>query len=452
MKPKAILRELKRARGGFPEAALREALAQREAIEPQMLEALRDTPKQLRARGDDWMLHHFALYLTAAWRTPQALPLIIDFFVHPGEQPMEITGDYVTEALARTLASVAHGRLGPIRRLVADPRVNEWSRSAGINAVVIMELTGQLAEGEAEAFLRSLASGGLEDVAGVPWCTLATACGRLHLAGMLPDIERAYARDLIDPAFIRLEDVKESLANPGDRNTCAPPSLFETLIDDPVADLARFDWSEEKPAAVGDGDRELAALVTRIDELAQEGMTEAVCAAYQAVWASMKLRLTPAMSRFEDLDAVLPKGVFTCNLVFEYLIELENAALDDPQLAGRGIAFCEFIRGQFTGMSAHDEENVRGAQGSLHFRAGDAARGATELRALIADRPHRSAGYVLLADALGFHRYAWHGPKPLDPARAFAVLEEAAAAGVDDADDWDLASRLNDMREQAGRQ
>ena len=488
MKPAGILRELRYDQGRFPEAALREALQQREALLPVMLDALRCTPRQLQARGESWMLYQYALYLTAAWRTAEAMPLIIDFFAHPGDLPVEATGDFVSEDLPRVLASVAHGRLDPVRRLVEDERVSEWTRSANLNTILIMHLTGQLAEGQAaDCFLRLL-NGGLKETPGAHWCNLVTLCARFHMREALPAIERAYERGLIDPMYVRLDDLRAELTESGSQKSLAPMPWYESLIDDPVAELSRFVWSTEdksghdhrdkvkrnapcpcgsgkkfkhccreqqtalaaaSTAVVGDG--ELAILIGDGFALGAEGQEAASCRALTAAWNVLRTRLTPAMTTLRSLDACLPKDECPEDLVFEYLIQLGNAALDDVAFAAIGIEFCEFFLRQFTDEIPLHIENVRGALGQFHFRADDAVRGEEVLRSLIADRPRRAIGYAFLADALGSERYAWNASRPLDPRRALAVLEEAVAAGVEDAKDYDLALRLDDMRREAGK-
>jgi hypothetical protein len=198
-------------------------------------------------------------------------------------------------------------------------------------------------------------------------------------------------------------------------------------------------------------DPDIASLIADGLEYADDGQEETACGVLTTVWNLLRLRLTPAMTALRSLNAVMPKDTPPEDLVFDYLVQLDNASVHDPSCGATGVEFCEFFLRQFTDENPHHIENVRGALSQFHFRAGDPVRGEEALRALIADLPHRSIGYVFLSDALGFHRYEWNGSRSLDPARAVAVLEEAVAAGVDDAGDYDVAARLSDMRREAGR-
>lgn len=490
MTPAEILRRLRRLDGPLPAEALREAIGQREALEPVMLEALRDSPRQLRARGDGWMMHHYAMYLTATWRTREALTPIVNFFSHAGDLPIEVTGDFVTDSLARVLASVAHGRLGPIRHLVENPGVSEWSRSAGINAVLIMRLTGQFSGDEDAVFLRGLVNGGLEARPGMHWDTAAIVCARLHLADTLPALERAHERRLLEPMHVQIEDVRAELAAPGSQEVFEPFPMFECLVDDPVAILSRFDWPKEgddaeadaeaprrasrnDPCPCGSGRKYrhcclkrdaataaavatgcvppdptlLEAMMIGLDS-ASDGRDDLACSILDAGWHQLRERLTPAMTSLEALDRFTAGQCTSDDLAYEFMTSLENAATRDAKFGAMGVAFCTFFLEQFLDEDDHNRANAQATLGLCHFCAGDAAQGEAVLRDLIDDDPLAAIGYVYLADALGFRRFPWHDGAVLDAARAVAVLEEAVAADVEDDADYDLELRLADLRKE----
>jgi hypothetical protein len=492
MTPAEILRHLRRLDGPLPAEALREAILRREALEPVMLEALRDSPRQLRGRGDGWMMHHYAMYLTATWRTREALTPIVGFFSHAGDLPVEVTGDFVTDSLAMVLASVAHGRLGPIRHLVENKGVSEWTRSAGINAVLVMRLTGQFTGDEDAEFIRHLVHGGLDARPGMHWDTAAILCARLHLDDTLPALERAFERGLIDPNHVQFEDVRGELAAPGSQVVFEPFPKFECLIDDPVAILSRFDWPKEDlsaeatetteatprrasrndPCPCGSGRKHkhcclkrnaavaaavaagcvppdptlLESMMVGLDS-GREGKDALACTILDGCWQLIREHLTPEMTSLDALDRFAAGRCCPDDLAYEFMAGLENAATRDPAFGVMGVAFCEFFLGQFVDEDEYNRANTRATLGLCHFCAGDAARGEALLRDLINEDPRACIGYAYLADALGFWRFPWNDGVVLDRARAVAVLEEAVAARVEDGDDYDLESRLADLRE-----
>jgi len=103
-----ILKALEPYTGRFPMEAMREAVAQRESITPELLRVLEtvaeDPVKHAERKG--YMLHGFALYLLAQFREKRAYPFVVKMFSAPGETPFELAGDTVTERLDRIFASV----------------------------------------------------------------------------------------------------------------------------------------------------------------------------------------------------------------------------------------------------------------------------------------------------------------------------------------------------------
>src|ERR1035441_7939474 len=122
-----ILNELEPYTGRFPMDALRAAVAQREAITPELLrlvEVIAANPAEAAKRGDS-MLPVFALYLLAQFREKRACPSIVKMFSAPAETSYDLVGDTVTEGLRRIFASVYDGNPVPLHGLVENDEANE---------------------------------------------------------------------------------------------------------------------------------------------------------------------------------------------------------------------------------------------------------------------------------------------------------------------------------------
>jgi hypothetical protein len=136
-------------------------------------------------------------------------------------------------------------------------------------------------------------------------------------------------------------------------------------------------------------------------------------------------------------------------LIFNWLQDLvqvlHNAALDDQKYAEAGIQLCERVLAQFSDEDEYFNEHFRADLGEFYYMGGCAEDGERVLLELIRDRPHRSAGYVTLAQIL--ERGARRGDDSIDPRRALRLLEEAESWPVSDGRDWDLAVRLKDLRD-----
>ncbi len=111
-----IRQQLEFNTGRFPTNAVRTAIEQRDDMIPVLLDALQkaaDAPSALD-REPSPMLHMYAMYLLVQFRDQAAYPLLVKFFSRPGEISLDVTGDLVTEDLARILArysTTTHSRL-----------------------------------------------------------------------------------------------------------------------------------------------------------------------------------------------------------------------------------------------------------------------------------------------------------------------------------------------------
>jgi tetratricopeptide (TPR) repeat protein len=249
-----ILDELKYIGDTFPEEAVRQAVAQREAITPALLDALREPEHVLELILDnpDYGLPFFAMYLLAQFREERAYPLIVDLYSLPGEDVSEMSGDIVTEDLPRILASVSGGDTRLIKRLAEDTKVNEWVRGAALNALVAMVIVGQISREEAGDYFASLFRGKLprkkKDV--VVWGDLVYGSFTLRLEELLDNIRQAYRDGLVDPMLIELEDIEDEIGqDPEDALNEYRSRVHYQLVDDAVKAMswwAAFSESKEQ--------------------------------------------------------------------------------------------------------------------------------------------------------------------------------------------------------------
>jgi hypothetical protein len=126
--------------------AMQAAVEQREAVTPELLrvlEAVAEDPPAFAGR-QDYMLHMFALFLSAQFREKRAYAPVVKMFSAPGETPFDLVGDTATEALGNILASVYVGNPAPLYGLVESETINEFVRSATLGAFLVLEPFGQM--------------------------------------------------------------------------------------------------------------------------------------------------------------------------------------------------------------------------------------------------------------------------------------------------------------------
>jgi hypothetical protein len=178
--------------------------------------------------------------------------------------------------------------------------------------------------------------------------------------------------------------------------------------------------------------------------LMMSGHGAQACDRWSMVWEVIRSRLRPDMRTCDSARMVFDGTQALFNWVQDFALELHNAALDEARYADTGVRLCEEVLSQFSDESELFRLNFRADLGEFHYLAGRAKEGERVLLNLIHDHPDRAAGYARLADILA------HGARPedgpLDPHRAQKLLEDALARAATDATDYDLETRLNDLR------
>ena len=214
MDAEMLFAQLDKNTGEFPEDVLNDAIDQRELIVPLLLEELRCAaadPAALLSKGGSYIRHIYAMYLLAQFREAAAYPWLVDFVATPGEIVMDLTGNVVTEDLGRMLASLCHGDTVPIKRLIEDPEVNEWVRSAALDALLVLFGEGQLDRDAIVDYLEELFLLKVERKPNYLWSAMVNAACDLFPGELENEIRQAYDRGLVDPNDVSFPEVEEIL-------------------------------------------------------------------------------------------------------------------------------------------------------------------------------------------------------------------------------------------------
>jgi len=207
MEVQEILAHLERNEGRFARSAVREAVAHRDEIIPALLEVLESAARdpQSFARDPKRMIHLYAMYLLAQFRETRAYPLLVQMFSAPGELPLDLAGDTVTEGLDSILASVSDGDMTGMASLVENERANEYVRSAALKGLVTLVACGKRSRDEMMAYFKGLFRT-LEPTYSLIWNSLASRCRDLGQEEVREDLRRVHEQGLIDEFYIRWED------------------------------------------------------------------------------------------------------------------------------------------------------------------------------------------------------------------------------------------------------
>lgn len=181
--------------GAFPHQAVAEAVAQREDITPELLRLLEDTASNIEAAAhqEHYMGHIYAMYLLSQFRDRRAYQPLVSLVTAEWKHVDSLLGDILTEDLGRMLASVCDGDISLICGMIENSGLNEYVRSAGLDALVILVAQEIKTREEVMAYFQSLFNGGLEREFSYVWASLVSKCCRIYPGEVEEDIGRAFA-------------------------------------------------------------------------------------------------------------------------------------------------------------------------------------------------------------------------------------------------------------------
>jgi hypothetical protein len=258
MEAEEILKNLEYNTGKFPRRALESAIKRPEEISPHLLRVLQRAVERPDEVKPGYMAHIYAMYLLAQFRETRAYPSIVRFCQLPGELPLDLTGDVITEDMDRILASVCGGDTKPIEGLVEDASLNEYVRDAALKAILALVGDGQKDRSEAAAYFKSLFGGKLERTYSFVWEGLLSCCYRLYPEEFIDDIEKAYDDGLIFGGGI-IEAVERALEEEKEDFSSRLASRYQGLIGNTLEEIQWWScFKEDRKWEKQKGERRLS--------------------------------------------------------------------------------------------------------------------------------------------------------------------------------------------------
>ncbi len=236
-----VIAELSTYTGRFPRRAVETAREIWSELADDMLAALEHaaaSPREI-ADDEDAMLHTYAMYLCAEKRDTRALEPVLRMMSYPDRWALDaLFGDILTEAGGRIIASLYAGDLRPIRQLIENRELHEYSRGQGILALPVLVAAGHLEREDVIAYLRELLEERIEREPSNVWHDAVDAAAVLAADELKPAIEKAYEEELVEYIFDTPETIFAELAEDVDT---AMERLRTTpnrkLIEDTVAEM-----------------------------------------------------------------------------------------------------------------------------------------------------------------------------------------------------------------------
>ncbi len=235
-----ILEELAYDLGELPREAIESAVLHRVSITPYLLEILEDAIERVDdiMAEDSYQGHLYAMYLLAQFREKRAYPLILRLFEGPGDAH-RIAGDVLTEDLSRILASICDSNIQPIKDVIENPAINEYTRAACLQALVILVGCGLRSRLEILRYFQSLLEERLERKPSFIWTALVSSICDLYPDELFSYLPKIYEEGLVDSSCISLNDIAQILITQKDQHLFRLFSHAE-LIDDTVSEMEKW--------------------------------------------------------------------------------------------------------------------------------------------------------------------------------------------------------------------
>lgn len=244
-----IRARLARVRHPYPRSAVLAARAQRADVAPHFLETLRSLaadPTPARDPGYGLLMH--AISLLAEFRETRAYRPLVALAHLPADEGEEVFGDFATELLGRSIASVCDGDSGPIRELAESGRAGAWQRAAALDAMVTLVIEGAAEPAETATYFHRLGTQEAERARATPLgkreriflTCLADSLGRVGATDALPDITNWYVAGLVDVEMIDLQDVRNQAMRPIDDIRTEALKQGEGYVRDAVEELEHW--------------------------------------------------------------------------------------------------------------------------------------------------------------------------------------------------------------------
>jgi hypothetical protein len=208
-----ILAAFKSPTRQYQRVAIDAAIDQKEEITPHLIEILTQVyanPKVYEISHD--IGHIYALMLLGYFKIHEAHQLIIDLFSLPESILEPLFGEIHTQELPAILSRTCNGSMEAIKTLILNQDASVYSRIAGTTAICRGVFEGIVTREEALEFLGSLLTGEEAPIESGFYDLIACNLCGLCPAEIMDTIKQAYAKGLIDPTWIELEEFEQNLA------------------------------------------------------------------------------------------------------------------------------------------------------------------------------------------------------------------------------------------------
>ena len=226
---------------GFPKEAVLAAIDQKSSIIPILIACLSNAIENCENLEDGFIGQLFAVFLLSQFKEKSAFPLMIQLARLPEDKIDFLIGDCITEHLHRFIASTYNGDLDAIKNLIEDTDVNQWSRNAGVGALVTLANHGHISIDETVRYISTLfeSDSFIDDYDQITH--LVGVCCDFYPERFYHEVQKAFEDQKVDGFSIGWDDFKQSLS----QQKSHVVDNFHTFIEDTIAEMEHWHCFED---------------------------------------------------------------------------------------------------------------------------------------------------------------------------------------------------------------
>lgn len=264
-----ILEAFTRTDQGLPRAALEQAIARPEEVNPHLLAAWEAAAEHTPTSDEAINTLFYGAYLLARSRDTRLYRPLCSAARHP-DLFEAVLGDGVTEDLWLMLVRCFDGDPAPLRGMIENPNIDEFVRSAGLHALSYLTASGRTSREETASYLRGLYDTLQPRETSHVWWSWQYAVARLGLADLVPLVKDAFTRGWVDESVQNYSHFERDLSKA--RKAAHLLDAYESYEknEDKLDDLVEYlsGWEAFQPS--GNTKRPIASLPEYMAALAGE--------------------------------------------------------------------------------------------------------------------------------------------------------------------------------------
>lgn len=216
----AILQALERFSGEYDQEAVDAAIAHREEITPHLIDCLEKVAADPSVYLEDegYYLYIYAFMLLGHFQETRAHQAVVELFSLPDDIPHKLFGDLLTEHLPMVLFRTCGGDFELIKSLILNRRADAYPRGEAARALVYAVVAGQLPREEVLSFFSTLFTGDEAEPLSPFWGAIADNILDLYPQELMPVLEDAAARGLLDGGYVVEADFDRALGSSVDKS------------------------------------------------------------------------------------------------------------------------------------------------------------------------------------------------------------------------------------------